>query len=88
MIVNIVNKSNNPNPEYATNGSAGMDIRAYIKNDIVIEPNERVLINTGLYVDIPEGYEIQIRPRSGLALNYGITVINTPGTIDSKSNKL
>lgn len=89
MIVKVVNKSFNPLPEYSTVYSAGMDIRANIKdeqgNDGVISlvPGQRVLIPTGLYLEIPLGYEAQIRPRSGLAVKYGITILNTPGTIDS-----
>lgn len=89
MRVQIVNKSSNPLPTYSTTYSAGMDIRANLKNDegndeiISIAPGERVLIPTGLYIQLPYGYEAQIRPRSGLALKYGITVLNTPGTIDA-----
>lgn len=70
-------------PEYATDGSAGADIRAFITEPLVIMPGERSLIKTGITVEIPHGYEIQVRPRSGLALKHGITVMNTPGTIDS-----
>jgi dUTP pyrophosphatase len=83
MEINIVNKSNNPLPEYSTEASAGMDLRANIETDILLKPLKRALIPTGLYVQIPEGYEAQIRPRSGLAIKNGITVLNTPGTIDS-----
>ena len=89
MRVQIVNKSSNPLPTYSTEYSAGMDLRANLKNDegndeiISIAPGERVLIPTGLYIQLPYGYEAQIRPRSGLALKYGITVLNTPGTIDA-----
>ena len=89
MRVQIVNKSSNPLPIYSTEYSAGMDLRANLKYEdgtdkvISIVPGERVLIPTGLYLSIPYGYEGQIRPRSGLALKYGITVLNTPGTIDS-----
>ena len=89
MRVQIVNKSSNPLPEYSTEYSAGMDLRANLKDEegndkvISIVPGERVLIPTGLYLSIPYGYEGQIRPRSGLALKYGITVLNTPGTIDA-----
>jgi len=82
VIIQIVNKSNNPLPEYSTELSSGMDIRANLEREITIAPNERVLIPTGLHVAIPKGYEIQIRPRSGLALKKGLTVLNTPGTID------
>lgn len=89
MKVQIVNKSSNPLPEYSTEYSAGMDLRANLKDEegndkvISIVPGKRVLIPTGLYLSIPYGYEGQIRPRSGLAIKYGITVLNTPGTIDA-----
>ena len=89
MRVQIINKSSNPLPEYSTKYSAGMDLKANLKyeegNDKVvsINPGERALIPTGLYIHLPYGYEAQIRPRSGLALKYGITVLNTPGTIDA-----
>lgn len=89
MKVQIVNKSSNPLPEYSTEYSAGMDLRANLKDEegndkvISIVPGERVLIPTGLYLSIPYGYEGQIRPRSGLAIKYGITVLNAPGTIDA-----
>ena len=78
----IVNKSKNPSPSYAHIGDSGMDIRANIDAEIKLHPLERRLIPTGIYVDIPEGYEIQVRPRSGMALTRGLTVLNTPGTID------
>lgn len=81
--INIINKSNNALPAYASEGSAGMDLRAYIDSPIVLKPLERVAVATGLYIELPQGYEAQIRPRSGLALKSGITVLNTPGTIDS-----
>ena len=83
MKVNIINKSNNPLPRYETIASAGMDLRAYIDNDVELKPLERVLIPTGLYIELPVGYEAQIRPRSGLAFKYGLSVLNTPGTIDA-----
>ena len=83
MKVKIINKSNNPNPFYATEKSAGMDICAFIQDDIVLNPKERVLVPTGLYIQLPDGYEAQIRPRSGLAIKKGITVLNSPGTIDA-----
>jgi dUTP pyrophosphatase len=83
MIVKILNTSNNINPEYATVNSAGVDLKANIEIDITLKPFERVLIPTGIYIEIPTGFEAQIRPRSGLALNHGITVLNSPGTIDS-----
>lgn len=83
MKIKIVNKSKHPLPEYATPGSAGMDLRANIDAPITLAPGERKLIPTGIYIALPVGYEAQVRPRSGLALKYGITVCNTPGTIDS-----
>ena len=81
--VKIINQSANPLPGYATEGSAGMDIRASLLVQIVLKPLERQLIPTGLSIELPEGYEAQIRPRSGLAIDRGITCLNTPGTIDS-----
>jgi len=81
--VKIINHSANSLPEYATAGSSGMDIRADLTTAQVIQPLERVLIPTGLFIELPEGYEIQIRPRSGLAIKQGITCLNTPGTIDA-----
>lgn len=83
VIVKVVNKSKNPLPEYETSGSAGVDVRANIDEPITLGSLERKLIPTGLHVQIPEGYEIQVRPRSGLALKKGISMVNTPGTIDS-----
>jgi dUTP pyrophosphatase len=83
MLVNIINKSNNPLPQYSTENSAGMDLCANLDDDVVIKPFQRVLIPTGLYIELPSCYEAQIRPRSGLAIKYGITVLNTPGTIDA-----
>ena len=83
MVLKIVNKSNNQLPMYETLLSAGMDVRAFIDNPKVIAPFERTLIKTGLYVEMAKGYEIQVRPRSGLALKKGITVLNSPGTIDA-----
>jgi len=82
MKIKIVNKSKHLLPEYATPGSAGMDLRANIDAPITLAPGERKLIPTGIYIALPVGYEAQIRPRSGLALKHGITVCNTPGTID------
>lgn len=70
-------------PEYQTSGSAGADLHAYLAESITLKPMERTLIPTGLFVELPEGYELQVRPRSGLALKYGVTVLNTPGTVDS-----
>lgn len=83
MKVQIINNSNNELPFYATEGSAGMDLRANINEPIVIEPLKRCLIPTGLKIALPVGYEAQIRPRSGMAIKSGITCLNTPGTIDS-----
>jgi dUTP pyrophosphatase len=83
MKVKIVNASHHPLPAYATPMSAGMDIRANLSEPVVLKPLERKLIPTGLYLSLPEGYEAQMRPRSGLALKYGITLLNTPGTIDA-----
>lgn len=83
MKVKIINKSNNPLPQYATELSAGLDLRANNQNEITLAPLQRVLIPTGLFLELPKGYEAQIRPRSGLAIKHGITVLNTPGTIDA-----
>jgi dUTP pyrophosphatase len=83
MIIKIVNQSSNPLPEYSTVHSAGMDLRANLSQPIVLKPLQRVLVPTGLFIELPVGYEAQIRPRSGLALKKGITVLNSPGTIDS-----
>jgi dUTP pyrophosphatase len=81
--IKIINQSANPLPAYTTAGSSGMDVRASLDFPVSLQPLERTLIPTGLFVEIPEGYEIQIRPRSGLAIKQGITCLNTPGTIDS-----
>ena len=81
--VQIVNKSHHPLPEYATTGSSGMDIRAFLISPISMAPMERVLIPTGLFLALPENWEAQIRPRSGLAIKQGLTCLNTPGTIDA-----
>ncbi|MEP7236858.1 MAG: dUTP diphosphatase [Ferruginibacter sp.] len=81
--VNIVNTSSNPLPAYATAGSAGMDIRANLTETITLLPLERKLISTGLFIELPEGYEAQIRPRSGMAIKQGITCLNSPGTVDA-----
>jgi len=83
MTIKIVNKSENDLPAYETAFSAGMDIKAFLSSDTVIKPLERTLIPTGLYIELPQGFEAQIRPRSGLAVKHGITVLNSPGTIDS-----
>lgn len=81
--INIVNKSQHPLPEYKTSASAGMDLNAMLNDSIVLKPMERKLIPTGLSIELPVGFEAQVRPRSGLALKHGITVLNTPGTIDA-----
>ena len=81
--VKVVNKGHQPLPAYATPQSAGMDLRANLDEPVVLKPLERRLIPTGLYIALPEGYEAQVRPRSGLALKHGITVLNSPGTIDA-----
>ncbi len=83
MKVKIINQSNHPLPQYATEASAGLDLRANISEDIELKPLERVLVKTGLYIELPVGYEAQVRPRSGLAYKHGITVLNSPGTIDA-----
>ena len=83
MEVQVINKSNNPLPEYATLLSAGMDLRAFITEPIILGVIDRALIPTGLYIEMPEGYEAQVRPRSGLAIKHGVTVINSPGTVDA-----
>lgn len=83
MIVKIVNKSGNSLPAYSTDLSAGMDLRANLSEEVILKPLERTLIPTGLFIELPEGFEAQIRPRSGLALKHGISVLNTPGTIDA-----
>ena len=81
--VKVVNKSHNDLPAYSTKDSAGMDLRASLDEPLELKPMQRALIPTGLYIELPEGYECQIRPRSGLALKHGVTVLNTPGTIDA-----
>lgn len=83
MILKIINKSNNPLPKYESAQAAGMDIRCNIAEAVTLQPMERKLIPTGLFIELPAGYEAQIRPRSGLALKRGLTVLNTPGTIDA-----
>lgn len=83
MIIKVVNTSHHPLPAYETSHSAGMDLRAYISKEILLKPLERILITTGLYIELPPGFEAQIRPRSGMAFKYGITVLNSPGTIDA-----
>lgn len=81
--VKIINQSANPLPAYATSGSSGMDIRANLPETILLKPMQRVAVPTGIFIELPEGYEVQVRPRSGLALKQGITCLNTPGTIDA-----
>ena len=83
MKIDIINKSPHALPNYQTNGSAGMDLRAHLEKDIVLKPLERSIIPTGLFMALPLGYEAQVRPRSGLAAKYGLTVLNSPGTIDA-----
>ena len=83
MTIKIINKSNNPLPKYESAQAAGMDIRCHLAESVTLLPLERKLLPTGLYIELPVGYEAQIRPRSGLALKRGLTVLNTPGTIDA-----
>lgn len=83
MEVKVINKSNNDLPAYETQNSAGMDVRANLEASVVLKPGEHKLIPTGLFMEIPEGYECQVRPRSGLAYKHGVTVLNSPGTIDA-----
>lgn len=83
LTIRIVNKSGMPLPQYETSGSAGMDLRANLENGIVLGPLERALVPTGLFIELPQGYEAQVRPRSGMSIKHGITMINCIGTIDS-----
>jgi len=83
ITIPVINQSSNPVPEYATPGSSGMDIRANLEQPLVLKPLQRALIPTGLFIELPQGFEAQIRPRSGLAIKQGITVLNSPGTIDA-----
>lgn len=83
LTIRIINRSNNPLPRYETTGSAGMDLRAFIDNPVVLKPLGRALIPTGLFIELPDGFEAQIRARSGLAIKRGLTMLNSPGTIDS-----
>lgn len=83
MKIKVINRSQFSLPEYETRQAAGMDVRADLAESIVLEPLRRILVPTGLYVELPEGYEMQVRPRSGLAAKYGITVLNAPGTVDA-----
>jgi dUTP pyrophosphatase len=81
--VKIINQSKHPTPNYETDSSAGMDLRAYLEEPVTLEPMQRAILKTGLFIALPPGYEAQIRPRSGLAAKFGITVLNSPGTIDA-----
>jgi dUTP pyrophosphatase len=81
--IRVINESRHPLPEYATEGSSGMDLRAFLEAPIVLNSLERKLIPTGLFLEIPEGFEAQVRPRSGMAIKHGLTCLNTPGTIDA-----
>ncbi len=81
--IKIINTSGNHLPEYATSGSAGLDLKANLESSVVLQPLERAMIPTGIFIEIPYGFEAQVRPRSGLAMNYGITCLNSPGTVDS-----
>ncbi len=81
--IKIINTSDNPIPEYATEGSAGLDLRAWLTEPVTLQPLERKMIPTGLFLEIPGGYEVQVRPRSGMAIKHGITCLNSPGTVDS-----
>ena len=83
ITVNIVNHSGNPLPAYATEGSSGMDIRSFLEEPVTLKPLERALIPTGIHIELPQGFEAQIRPRSGLAVKQGLTCLNSPGTVDS-----
>lgn len=83
MNIKVINKSSHALPAYATDGASGMDLRAELSEPMILEPMQRVLVPTGLFLEIPEGYEAQIRPRSGLAIKQGLTCLNTPGTIDA-----
>jgi len=83
IVVKIINKSEHPTPSYETSSSAGMDLRANIQENVTLGPLERAIIKTGLYIALPPGYEAQVRPRSGLAAKFGISVLNAPGTIDA-----
>lgn len=81
--INIINKSKHKLPHYETKSSAGMDLRANIETEIILKPLERIIVKTGLFIALPQGYEAQVRPRSGLAIKQGVTVLNAPGTIDA-----
>lgn len=81
--IKVINRSTNPLPAYATSGAAGMDVHAWLNEPLLLKPLERVLVPTGLYIEIPGDHEVQVRPRSGLAIKQGITILNSPGTIDA-----
>jgi dUTP pyrophosphatase len=81
--VRIINQSTNPLPEYATDGSAGMDLRASLHSPVILEPLQRMLIPTGIFIELPKNHEAQVRPRSGLAIKHGLTCLNSPGTVDA-----
>lgn len=81
--IKVINRSTNPLPAYATSGAAGMDVHAWLDEPLLLKPLERVLVPTGLYIEIPGDHEVQVRPRSGLAIRQGITILNSPGTIDA-----
>lgn len=83
MTIKIINRSRHTLPQYATNAAAGMDLRANLEQSIILAPLARIVVPTGLFIELPVGYEAQVRPRSGLALKHGITVLNSPGTIDA-----
>ena len=83
MTINIINKSSHQLPEYETIASAGMDLRAHISESVILKPLERTIIKTGLFIELPVGFEAQVRPRSGLAAKHGLTVLNSPGTVDA-----
>ncbi len=83
VTIQIINKSRHPLPAYATEGSSGLDVRAFLDTELMLAPMQRALVPTGLYMAIPHGFEVQVRPRSGLALKQGLTCLNTPGTIDA-----
>lgn len=83
MTVKIINKSQHALPHYETDSSAGMDLRAHLAESVVLQPTQRMIVKTGLFIELPVGYEAQVRPRSGLAINKGVTVLNAPGTVDA-----
>lgn len=83
MEIKVINRSHHPLPDYATADSAGMDLRAFLQEPILLKPMQRCIVPTGLYIELPSGYEAQLRPRSGLAIKHGISLLNTPGTIDA-----